>query len=420
MVRRLRLALFMSLVCGLALPSLAWARTGPPNPIEAGEFYITGSYGRQAFGAPKFRNGLQYVDDTVLHPSYFSLEGDTQGYLINLETKAYDYVPEVAIGWGFGDTAFEGLFHGVLRAEVSVHGQRWSTRNVTSGPLLPPTDGYTLPDPDDELNEFDTGLLVVWSAIDGSQNTVTSIDGDTFIKDVGLVTDGYLYGFPWGSGTPTSYSTWAVFDAGIEIKEESGTADFMFYLDNSNKKWQMTRGVGFSYARLQSNIHHFFRMPGVFDFDTIDGNPTLTDDSFDYNYKITTNYFGAKLAFSTGYEFIKGLTAYVSGSFTPYIGFADLDGNSNAPCLGDCMPYEGVLERGTVYVNRTKTLFAYDAQAGIGVSYRFWKFRITGEGGGEQFWGYVRPQSTTAGEKVDMKRGGSWGWYWSASAGIAF
>jgi hypothetical protein len=71
-------------------------------------------------------------------------------------------------------------------------------------------------------------------------------------------------------------------------------------------------------------------------------------------------------------------------------------------------------------VSRTKTLFAYDAQAGIGVSYRFWKFRITGEGGGEQFWGYVRPQSTQAGEKVDMKRGGSWGWYWSASAGIAF
>jgi hypothetical protein len=139
MVRRLRLALFMSLVCGLALPSLAWARTGPPNPIEAGEFYITGSYGRQAFGAPKFRNGLQYVNDIVLHPSYFSLEGDTQGYLINLETKAYDYVPEVAIGWGFGDTAFEGLFHGVLR------GPRCRCTDSAGVPATSPRGRYSRP-----------------------------------------------------------------------------------------------------------------------------------------------------------------------------------------------------------------------------------------------------------------------------------
>ena len=140
MVRRLTLALYVSLVFGLALPSLAWGRTGAPNPINAGDFYIKGSYGRQSFETPKFRNGLQYIDDSVLHPSYFTLDSGTEGYLINMETNEYAYVPEVAVGWGFSDTAFDGLFHGVVRAELAVRGQRLKRQNYIAGPLLPPTE----------------------------------------------------------------------------------------------------------------------------------------------------------------------------------------------------------------------------------------------------------------------------------------
>ncbi|MBW2273787.1 MAG: hypothetical protein JRG96_10970 [Deltaproteobacteria bacterium] len=391
----------MSLVWGLLLPSLAWGRVGAPNPIEAGEFYLKASYGRQLFEAPQFRYGLQYIDDSVLHPAYFSLDGETQGYLINLETKAYDWVPEIAVGWGFSDTAFDGLFHGVVRAEVGVRGQKWKTTSNISGPLLPASDGYFLPDPGDELNEFETGLLVSWSAIDGSQNDIIEVSDDVMIHGTGLVTD--------------SSAEFAVYDATIQIEETSGAADFMFFIDNSHKNWQFTRGVGFSYARLHSKMMHRFYMPGLTSVD-----PTLASTNFDYEYDIITNYFGAKLAFSSGYEFFNMLTLFLNGSFTPYLGFVDLEGWSDAPCLGVCNPGGGDLSRGSVFVKRTKTVFAFDAQAGLGLSLDIWKLRITGEGGGEQFHGYVRPQPTRAGETIDMRKGGGWGWYWSASAMVAF
>jgi hypothetical protein len=410
MVRRLRIALYMSLVCGLVLPSLAWARTGAPNPIEAGEFYIKASYGRQAFNTPKFRYGLQYIDDSVLHPSYFSLDGDTQGYLINMATNDYTYVPEIAVGWGFADTAFDGLFHGVVRAEVSVRGQRWTRENYIAGPLLPATDGYFLPDPDDEDLEYETGLLVSWSAIDGSQNDIIDVSDDVTIHDVGLVTDGNLYEYAAGQ-----FTDFAVWDVGLRIKEESGSADFMFYLDNSHKKWQFTRGVGFSFARVHSEIGHNFNMPGLAPID-----PNLASTMFGYEYDIITNYFGAKLAFSSGYELFKFVTLFVNGSFTPYIGFADLEGWSTAPCLAYCDLSARNLAAGTVHVKRTRTFFSYDVQAGGGISFDIWKLRITGEGGGEEFSGWVRPQPTRAGEKIDLKRSGGWGWYGTVSAMLAF
>ena len=42
------------------------------------------------------------------------------------------------------------------------------------------------------------------------------------------------------------------------------------------------------------------------------------------------------------------------------------------------------LARGRVSVKRTRTSFAYDVQAGGGLSLNFWILRVTGEAGGQQ------------------------------------
>jgi hypothetical protein len=96
-----------------------------------------------------------------------------------------------------------------------------------------------------------------------------------------------------------------------------------------------------------------------------------------------------------------------------------LEGFQDAPCLTTCVlssPFD--FTRGTRKIELNETDFAYDARLGVGVTYRLWLLRITGEGGGTRIGGWATPRRD--GGEIMLDRDGGWGWYWRGTATVAF
>ncbi len=379
-------SLFLILMFTVALPAGA---DGPPMPANPGEFYISGNVSRVDFKTPDVEGILQYVDDSILNAEGEVTATNPRGYMIIGDTESQENVPGLALGYAFQPIT-DGMFQGLIpRIEFSAQAYE---REMSSylATRTPATSGYFLSD------GTETGLAMALFAIDGS-----------------LAPNGEDRGF--------MASDFALNDIVFEYEERFGSIEGMAYLDRTHNRWKISQGVGFSYSRMETKAHESFFFDDY--LLVLDTNDTAGGDtSYTYDYDLTGNYIGAKLASSAGYDLFKGFNIFIDMNMTPMLVFADLEGQQTGLCLSTCDirdPDNYDFSRGEIEIDDDSTFLALDAKASLGLSWRLWKLMVSAQGGVDYFTGYLRPETRDNGS-IKLERESGMSYFAKANAYIFF
>jgi hypothetical protein len=107
----------------------------------------------------------------------------------------------------------------------------------------------------------------------------------------------------------------------------------------------------------------------------------------------------------------------MKGSFTPQYTWASLEGTQEGLCFSTCdvsgATYD--VSRGTIALDKSKSLFTYDTSGRVGVSLRLWRVRLTTSGGVRYDTSWVRPAELGEGQGTTIRNGGTLGYFGSAS-----
>ncbi|MBW2724753.1 MAG: hypothetical protein JRE71_10220 [Deltaproteobacteria bacterium] len=349
-----------------------------PRPIEYGEWYLGASGGIERIRTPEFKALRLYVDNSAVTGNNTVTIEDPQGYLLEHRIKSSEKIPAVYFGYGFAEGAAEDA---VYRVEVSLEAyDRKESFDDDFIPLPDETFAIDAPPPDERA-----GLLPYYIPIDGKGN---ADDDAAYLSDSPILFEEF------------------------KIKEYSRSGSLSLYFDSRNGPWVFSRGVSVSYSYLKQEIdHEYITLLPLND-------PAITDPTSFFRYRSKSHSVGSRLHYSAGYEVVQGWSIFTHGRFGFFARYTDLEGKQDAPCLTVCDLTGDVYTRGTRKIEIDAWKFAYDVRMGFGTSLRVGPIRLTAHGGGTRIGGWTTPREKENGVKIATS--GGWGYFATASAGIAF
>jgi len=371
-------------ILSIALTATGVAANGAPHPIERGGFYFSGGLAYENLDRPNLRYLRLYKDDSSITPSGLVTLDDDEGHLLSIDLKERkEVLPHASIGYG-ANAEVLGIYDGIIRLEVTGHAYETDSKGSKAS-ATPETSGFTISD--GAGGTQDVGLFAAYNPING--------------KDVGDL--GFL-------ASPE------ITNIALETEERFITAGFNMYLDQRIAGWDITRFVGLHYAYQKQDFKLRFNMPLLLT------EPSVSDDSFLYDYKIDSHHFNFPIGLSIG-RTILGVTPFVNGSAALGFVVSKLSGRQEGACLSVCQistaPFD--LTRGVVRHKNSDVNFSYDARVGAGATIRFWLARVTAEVGAFHSNRYATPfEPGNDGGAVESRADGYWGYFGKATATLIF
>jgi hypothetical protein len=361
----------------------------PPNPVEAGDVYLTASLAVMRINSEGFEFARRYLDDDFSSINSHSTTFD-RGWLFEQDTsESLVWSPEIQFGYAFKKAPFEGKLGRKVRLHFKAYGYQRS-----GGGLLP--DGL-LPD---------ASQLVI--------NPVTGLTESRNIQTYVQPLDG-AFRLPNGDGAKWFHS-FDLTSAATEFKETFGSGDMMIYFDEPSSKLSFTRGLGLTVGYSSSSWRYTFSAPGI---DT--AAPGLAPAKWLYDFDVGTLYLGPRAGFAMGFEPVRHISAFFGGSFSPMVAISQVNGTMVGPCLTTCT-IQGATSTGTTGISslsRKSYDFAWDARIEGGASLYLWVIRFTGTVGVFGNNQFAMPTETkNAGFEAKLAK--QWGYYGRAMATFSF
>ncbi len=327
-----------------ALPASAQA----PVPVEAGEFYLGGSYGRYTMDSD-WKALRLFTDDSAFNGGLVTVSDKSPGFLVKHKIRDRKYIPTIQIGYGFSGAVLGSTDpESVLRIELVGDYWKRSEESGFSG-IQTPLTGFETQDGSGAT--VDTGAVVAVWRLDGREEEADGT-GQSYLL------------------TSSTLNSW------LETKETVANAGFTMWFDTPHGNWRFSRGAGFRYQYNRSEYMH--------DFWT-DGLVVLSVNDYD----LAANNFHFPMMFSVGYEVLPFVTPYIFGSFAPGVMLGNVKAEQWIRLPDDV---SNLNVNADYHFTKTlkRTMFAFDARAAAGISFRLWIIRFGAEVGGYYNTQFIR------------------------------
>jgi hypothetical protein len=344
----------------------------PPNPVEAGETYFSVGLAVYKYNTANFEVGRLYLDDN-LSGAGITTTFD-RGFLLNFNTNDDRVItPELQLGFAFEEAPFKGALGSKARLHFAAWGNHRSGAQLIQGRVLAPA----------------TVLLI--QPIDGAHLLLNGDDAQWF------------HSFPLED-------SWMTYD------QRFGTGDMMIFFDEPKGPWRFTRGAGLTAGFDGSDWRWQTNSPQMEAF-----APGMALARWDYSFDLSTFYIGPRAAFAIGWEPVRQIAFFVSGSFAPMLAVTSINGLELGQCLGTC-DINAAASTGTAgwsTLSATDINFAYDARTQLGASIYLWIIRLTAQGGVFVNNQFSMPQEGDD-SRYETSLAGQWGYFVQAMATISF
>ncbi len=355
--------------------AVASAHEVAPAPIKAGEWYLTANASIENIRTPEYKALELYKDNSSFRGSGTPTNKYPAGFLLKRRIKENEFIPSVSFGYGI-----DGPGDMIFRVEFGVEAFN-RKESYFRDRIEVPAGGF-------KVKGKKVGAFADFSGLDGNL-----LDGDDGIAYTGAVTDESL---------------------GFEEKSRGGHVSL--YFDDRAGNLVYSRGVSVVYNYLDQDIDHRF-----FFIDAIGagGLASRGDVRYDARYRSQSHSVGSRLHYSVGYEILNSISVFTMGRFGMFARYTRVKGRLEAPCIDTC---EFLPVADFTPGREKKTIddwkFAYEARMGFGASIRLGPIRVSGHAGGTRIGGWTTPRIDQGG--LEVASSGGWGYFATASAGIAF
>jgi hypothetical protein len=343
-----------------------------PNPVEAGDVYFSAGLALYKYNTADFEVGRVYINDNLSGAGVTTTFD--QGFLLNFDTSNDRVVtPEIHVGYAFKEAPFKGALGSKARLHFGFWGNQRDGGQVIANRGVPST------------------MRILMQPIDGAQRLV---NGDAAK---------WFHAFPLENN-------WMTYD------QKFGTGDMMIFFDEPKGPWRFTRGAGLTAGYDGSSWDWQTTSPQMQAFAA-----GMAPARWTYGFDISTFYVGPRAAFSIGWEPVRQLSLFMSGSFAPMLAVSSVDGLELGQCLGSC-DINNAASAGTVawsQLSATDINFAYDARVELGASIYLWVLRLTGQGGVFANNQFTTPREGN-GERYEAHLASQWGYFLKAMATFSF